>query len=59
MAKKKLTKVRIGKDLRRMSFFIMNFMQDKLEHPDSKVPLTPKKLLELNAVIKNAFNRLK
>ena len=59
MAKKKLTKVRIKKDLRRMSFFIMEFMQDKLEHPDSKVPLTPKKLLELNTVIKNAFNRTK
>ena len=59
MPKKKLTKAQVKRKLKTMMTASYDLVLDKMGHPDSKVPMSLNKLLELNSAVTSQFNRVK
>jgi len=58
MPKKKLTKTQVRKKLRMASNQIYDLLTDKLAYGDSIIPISQKKLLEINTVITKAASKM-
>jgi len=59
MPKKKLTKAQVKRDLNGAMSRIYNLMVDKIGHPDSTVPMSVSKLLDLHKAVSSAWKRVK
>ncbi len=59
MPKKKLTKAQVRKILKQWMSGLLRLLMDKAGHPDSFVPLSLNKLIELDKVMAGAFRRVK
>ena len=59
MPKKKLTKAQVKRKLKTMMTASYDQVLDKMGHPDSKVPMSLNKILELNRAVTSQFNRVK
>jgi|TARA_Y100001963_G_scaffold7601_1_gene9883 hypothetical protein len=59
MPKKKLTKAQVKRKLKTMMTASYDLVLDKMGHPDSKVPMSLNKILELNRAVTSQFNRVK
>ena len=59
MPKKKLTKAQVKTKMIKAGFFIGDLINDKMYQPDSFVPLSSKKLLEVLEIMQRAFKRIK
>jgi len=59
MAKKKLTKTQVKSKMIKAGFIIGDLVSDKMYQPDSLVPLSSKKLLEIIETMQRAFKRIK
>ena len=59
MPKKKLTKTQVKSKMIKAGFLIGDLASDKMYQPDSLVPLSSKKLLEVIEVFQRAFKRIK
>jgi hypothetical protein len=59
MPKKKLTKAQVKATFVGMHRAIANILQDKINYPDSKVPMSIETLIKLKKDTTNAFNRVK
>ena len=59
MPKKKLTKAQVRKILKQWMNGLLRLLMDKAGHPDSFVPLSLNKLIELDKVMAGAFRRVK
>ncbi len=58
MPKKKLTKTQVKKKMAMISRSMYDLLTDKLGHPDSLVPMSQPKLLELNRTLQVASRKL-
>lgn len=59
MPKKRLTKAQVKRELGKMQSAIGKMFVDRVNRPDSFVPMSEKSLLELNNKIRTAFKRVK
>jgi hypothetical protein len=59
MPKKKLTKTQVRKKIKTMMTASYDLVLDKMGHPDSKVPMSLNKILELNRQVTQQFNKVK
>tara|TARA_R100000329_G_C7596871_1_gene211662 strand:+ start:581 stop:760 length:180 start_codon:yes stop_codon:yes gene_type:complete len=59
MPKKKLTKAQVKKKHMLIAKTIFELAEDKIKNPNSFVAITPKKLLEIDTINRNAHNRVK
>jgi hypothetical protein len=59
MPKKKLTKTQVRKKIKTMMTASYDLVLDKMGHPDSKVPMSLNKILELNRQVTTQFNKVK
>jgi len=59
MPKKKLTKAQVKRKLKTIMTASYDLVLDKMGHPDSKVPMSLNKILELNRAVTSQFNRVK
>jgi len=59
MPRKKLNKTKIKRDLSGAMGRIYNLMVDKIGHPDSNVPMSVSKLLEIHKAVSSAWKRVK
>ena len=59
MARKKLTKVRVKAEYKKIAKIIAFLFKDRMEHPDSNVTLSAKSMFEIDSTMKRAFNRVK
>ena len=59
MPKKKLTKAQVRKKLQRMVITLYDLFTDKMTHPDSAVPMSEHKMLEIYKLLKQALKRMK
>ena len=59
MPKKKLTKAQVKRKLKTMMTASYDLVLDKMGHPDSKVPMSLNKIIELNRAVTSQFNRVK
>ena len=59
MPKKKLTKTQVKKKLKTIMTASYDLVLDKMGHPQSFVPMSLNKILELNRAITQQFNRVK
>ena len=59
MPKKKLTKAQVKRKIKTMMTASYDLVLDKMGHPDSKVPMSLNKILELNRAVTSQFNRVK
>ena len=59
MPKKKLTKAQVIRAMRMISTNLGKLFFDKLEKPDSKVPLSLEKMTKLHKEIASAVKRVK
>ena len=59
MPKKKLTKAQVKKKLTTMGRNMYDLVLDKMGQPDSFVPMSLNKILELNRAVTQQFNRVK
>jgi len=51
MPKKKLTKRQVDQKIRRARINVYDLLQDKMGQPNSLVPMSQKKLIELNTTL--------
>ena len=56
---KKLTKAQVKAQYKTLMRSTSRLANDKLSHPDSKVPQSMKLLIQMANDIRNAFNRVK
>ena len=59
MQKKKLTKAQVKRKIKTMMTASYDLVLDKMGHPDSKVPMSLNKILELNRQVTQQFNKVK
>ena len=59
MPKKKLTKAQLKRKIKTMMTASYDLVLDKMGHPDSKVPMSLNKILELNRQVTQQFNKVK
>ncbi len=59
MPKKKLTKAQVKRKIKAMMTASYDLVLDKMGHPDSKVPMSLNKILELNRQVTQQFNKVK
>ena len=59
MPKKKLTKAQVKRKIKTMMTASYDLVLDKMGHPDSKVPMSLNKILELNRQVTTQFNKVK
>lgn len=59
MPRKKLTKAQVKSDISASMSRLYNMIVDKLNYPDSHVPLSLAKLLDLHKVMSSAWKRMK
>jgi hypothetical protein len=59
MPKKKLTKAQVKRKIKTMMAASYDLVLDKMGHPDSKVPMSLNKILELNRQVTTQFNKVK
>jgi hypothetical protein len=59
MAKKKYNKVRVKREMARVVDGLTNMLFDKMQNPDSFVPISGKVLMEMNSKVRTAFKRIK
>lgn len=59
MPKKKLTKAQVKRKIKTMMTASYDLVLDKMGHPDSKVPMSLNKILELNRQVTQQFNKVK
>ena len=59
MPKKKLTKAQVKRKIKTMMTASYDLVLDKMGHPDSKVPMSLNKILELNRQVPQQFNKVK
>ena len=59
MPKKKLTKAQVKRKIKTMMTASYDLVLDKMGHPDSKVPMSLNKALELNRQVTTQFNKVK
>ncbi len=59
MPKKKLTKAQVKRKIKAMMTASYDLVLDKMGHPDSKVPMSLNKILELNRQVTTQFNKVK
>jgi hypothetical protein len=59
MPKKKLTKAQVKATFVGMHRAVANLLQDKINYPDSKVPMSLQALIKLKKDATSAFNRVK
>ena len=59
MPKKKLTKAQVKRKIKPMMTASYDLVLDKMGHPDSKVPMSLNKILELNRQVTQQFNKVK
>jgi len=59
MPKKKLTKAQVRAQYKTLMKTTSKLVFDKLEHPDSLVPMSMTVLVDLAKKLANAFNRIK
>ena len=57
MPKKKLTKAQVKRKIKTMMTASYDLVLDKMGHPDSKVPMSLNKILELNRQVTQQFNK--
>ena len=58
MPKKKLTKAQVKRKIKTMMTASYDLVLDKMGHPDSKVPMSLNKILELNRQVTTQFNKV-
>ena len=58
MAKKKLSKAQVKKELFKANLALVKLFNDKMEKPDSFVPMTTKAILDINNKILIAQRKL-
>ena len=56
---KKLTKAQVKAQYKSLMRSTSRLANDKLSHPDSKVPMSMKIMIQIANDIRNAFNRIK
>tara|TARA_R100001594_G_scaffold39815_1_gene71643 strand:+ start:136 stop:312 length:177 start_codon:yes stop_codon:yes gene_type:complete len=56
---KQLTKTQVKRMIQQMGKLKAKLAMDKLEYPNSKVPMSTKTILDLDRVITNSFKRIK
>tara|TARA_R110000823_G_scaffold194252_1_gene325619 strand:- start:23 stop:202 length:180 start_codon:yes stop_codon:yes gene_type:complete len=59
MPKKKYNKVRVKREMARVVDGLTNMLFDKMQNPDSFVPISGKVLMEMNSKVRTAFKRIK
>jgi hypothetical protein len=59
MPKKKLTKAQVKRKIKTMMTASYDLVLDKMGHPDSRVPMSLNKILELNRQVTQQFNKVK
>tara|TARA_R110001599_G_scaffold33331_1_gene108037 strand:- start:6 stop:185 length:180 start_codon:yes stop_codon:yes gene_type:complete len=59
MAKKKYNKTRVKREMARVVDGLTNMLFDKMQNPDSVVPISGKVLMEMNSKVRTAFKRIK
>jgi hypothetical protein len=59
MPKKKYNKVRVKREMARVVDGLTNMLFDKMQNPDSFVPISGKVLMEMNNKVRTAFKRIK
>tara|TARA_Y100001938_G_C7846873_1_gene308855 strand:- start:59 stop:238 length:180 start_codon:yes stop_codon:yes gene_type:complete len=59
MPKKKYNKTRVKREMARVVDGLTNMLFDKMQNPDSVVPISGKVLMEMNSKVRTAFKRIK
>jgi len=59
MARKRLTKAQVKREIGKMQSAIGKMFVDRVNRSDSFVPMSEKSLLELNNKVRTAFKRVK
>jgi len=58
MPKKKLTKTQVRRNLNALNNAVYHLLVDKMGHPDSLVPMSMPKLIDLNKILVSAMKRM-
>ena len=59
MPRKKLTKAQVKRALKTSHAHLFRLFMDKIEQPDSRVPMSKDKLMDLVTMLGNAWKRVK